>query len=62
MRKPNMWPSYHAIPGGPFYTLRDSGNKVTTEFADPYVGRDSVFLERLPNARFRVLAAEPSDR
>jgi len=47
MSKPNMWPSYHAIPGGSFYTLRDSGNKVTTEFADSYAGRDNVFLGNL---------------
>jgi RHS repeat-associated protein len=44
---PGMWPNYHAIPGGSFYTLRDSGNKVTTEFADSYAGRDNVFLGNL---------------
>ncbi len=39
--------AYHGIQGGSFYTLRDEGNRLVTEFQDSMPARDNVYLGNL---------------
>ncbi len=39
--------AYHGIQGGSFYTLRDEGNRLVTEFQDSMPARDNVYLGSL---------------
>jgi RHS repeat-associated protein len=53
MSNSRIFPSYHPIPGGTTYTVRDTSNGLVTEFLDGFAVRDNIFVGNLVVASYR---------